>query len=348
MTATTVYRAASVEDVAAWLAARPGAVRVRGGGSRQAALPPADGAAVLDLSALAAIVRLDPGDQTCTVECGVPRPALDAALAEHALELPCLGGGTIGGLFATDPFGPAAPAALGPRSLLLGMDAVLADGTPFRSGARVVKSVAGFDVHKLFVGSAGRLFVATRLHLRLKPQPRAAAWFRNAGLERAQALELLAALRRETPGPAVLQLARERDGAHAVAGRIAGRAGYVAATVRHHGLCEVSAPPASDVDARPADEVVRGCVRPSALGPLLAALPDGAPCVWLGGGCFAAALADPAATDALLAAVAAFPAAACIVQATPARRGRGTLLDPGQLRLQNGLKRALDPDAILV
>ena len=119
-----------IDEVAEWLrdgAAAGRRVRLVGGGSRQHERAPiADGVARLDLSRLDRIVRLDPGDQTCTVECGLSRAHLDEALAEHELELPCLGDGTIGGLFAADPFGPAgAPPAQSPRSLLLGPRSVV-------------------------------------------------------------------------------------------------------------------------------------------------------------------------------------------------------------------------------
>jgi glycolate oxidase FAD binding subunit len=276
------------------------------------------------------------------------REHLDEALAQKRLELPCPGGGTLGGLFASDPIGAASPGARGPRSLLLGIEAVLADGTPFRAGSRVVKSVAGFDVHKLFVGSRGRLFVGTRLHLRLVPRPRAEQWFARRGLEPAHALELLRTLRTLAVPPAALQLARDGDGRCEVRGRVAGRASFVAATVREHGLT-ASAPCWRDhLEQTPGGEVLAGIVRASALGALLAALPAGAELLWHGGGRFEAALASPAASDSLLRALPALQAHACVVRGEPPRRGLGTPVDAGQQRICDGLHLALDPHGILV
>lgn len=320
----------SIDDIGEWLRSRPGRVRLVGSGSRQTQLPKIDDASLLDFSDCNQIVRLDPGDQTCTVESGVTCAELDAALREHDLELPCLAdqaSGTIGGLFASDPFGPAAAGCAGPRNLLLGIDGLLADGTAFRSGAPVVKSVAGFDVHKLLVGSHGRLYVAARLHLRLKPRPRFEQWFANRGLDQDQALTLLHGLRAERQAPTVLQLRRERDGSFVVRGRLAGREVHVRAQQRQHGLQPCEALQEFHVAAEPSgEEVIVGQSLPSALGDVLEALPQNAPFAWLGGGRFEAVLPKGTACDTVL----------------------QPPLDPGEQRLAAGLKQALDPDGTLV
>jgi FAD/FMN-containing dehydrogenase len=111
---------ASATELQQLLQSRPGRVRLVGTGSRQTRLPEPAGATRVQLSRLDAIVRLDGPDQTCTVETGVPRPALDAALQPLGLELPCPGSGTIGGLFASDPIGAATAGGQSPRTLLLG------------------------------------------------------------------------------------------------------------------------------------------------------------------------------------------------------------------------------------
>ncbi|MBL8754263.1 MAG: FAD-binding oxidoreductase [Planctomycetes bacterium] len=334
--------------VATFLGTRPARVRVRSGGSRQLRLPEPGDATVLDLSRLTAIVRLDGPDQTCTVECGLPRADLDAALATCGLELPCPGGGTLGGLFASDPIGASTFGGPSPRSLLLGMDAVLADGTPFKSGARVVKSVAGFDVHKLLVGSEGRLFVATRLHLRLKPAPRCVQWFCRTGLDVAAAIDCLRKLQQEPVPPAAVQLVRAPDGSCAVQGRFAGRAAFVAEMLRRHGLPE-SAPCWRDhLDPPTHGEVVGGATLVGALPVLSSHLPANASLLWQGGGRFEAALPDAISADAFLHTCANGGVSTLVVHGAPERRGHGTLRDDGHQRLQDGLRRALDPHGILV
>ncbi|MBM3973177.1 MAG: FAD-binding oxidoreductase [Planctomycetes bacterium] len=335
-------------ELADWLRSRPGRVRLMGAGSRVGRAAPADGAHAVQLAGLDAIERLDAPDQTCTVGCGVRREALDDALRAHDLELPCPGGGTIGGLFAADPLGAASHAGHSPRSLLLGLEGVLADGTAFRSGARVVKSVAGYDVHKLFVGSEGRLYAATKLHLRLKPRPRAESWFAHDGLADAEALARLQALRAEPVAPAAVQLRRDGGGVTLV-GRCAGRPTFVRAQLQKHALTESECAWSDHLTAPTGGEIVAGLARASALPGLFAALPATATLLWHGGGRFEAALPDAAASDALLKTAAAHDVTARVVATTaPARRERGSPTDPGAAHLAAALRSALDPHGILV
>jgi FAD/FMN-containing dehydrogenase len=338
------------------LRSRPGRLRLTGQGTRQARLPDAGSAAALRLDGLATIDRLDGPDQTCSVDCGVTRAQLDAALLPLGLELPCPGEGTLGGLFAADALGAAAEGGGCPRSLLLGLEGALADGTPFRSGARVVKSVAGFDVHKLFVGSRGRLFVATRLHLRLRPRPRAAFVFANGGLDAGEAVALLRRLRALPLPLAALQLHRQADGAHVVAGRLVGRDAYVRTHARALGLCESDAPlvlhlpapgwPAEDGPVGGHGEVLAGNVLPSTLPALLAATAGHALC-WHGGGRFELASPDAAHSERWLEWLHRHHVRAAVVAGPSTRRGHGTPLDDGERALTTALQQALDPHGIL-
>ncbi|MBL8730310.1 MAG: FAD-binding oxidoreductase [Planctomycetes bacterium] len=337
------HSAHELEDL---LRARRGRIRLCGSGSRQDRLPPPGDAAVVRLARLDAIHRLEPGDLTCSVGAGLRRDVLDEALHRVGLELPCAGGGTIGGLFAHDAVGASTAGGAQPRSLLLGLEGMLANGTRFRAGAQVVKSVAGFDVHKLLVGSNGRLFVAVQMHLRLRPRPRAEAWFRRDGLEAAAACAQFAALRALAVPPAELHL--QRTGSQCVvAGRFAGRASFVAERLRRLALPEAEPWRTLHLEPDGSGEVLAGIVLPSRVPELLAALPA-LPFLLRGGGRFELATASPAASDAALGALAALGAHACVARGEPARRGRGTTLDPGAERLLAGLKRALDPDDTFV
>jgi FAD/FMN-containing dehydrogenase len=331
------------------LRASRGSVRLVGSGTRQHHLPaaPADSLHVR-LTGLATIERLDGPDQTCSVDCGVLRTDLDAALQPLGLELPCPGEGTLGGLFAADPLGAAAPGGQSPRTLLLGAEAVLADGTFFRSGARVVKSVAGFDVHKLAVGSEGRLFALTRLHLRLKPRPRAEQWFANGGLSLADAIALVQRLRQLPTGLAVLQLAWTRDGGCEVRGRIVGRAAFVRTTLQANGLVASASNWRDHVAAASDAEVLATLVLPAQLPALLAAAPSAQALLWHGGNRCEVAFANAADSDRALAALPKIPLAVRVVVAAAPRRGLATAGDPGVSRLTRELKLALDPHGRLV
>jgi glycolate oxidase FAD binding subunit len=219
-----VSTASELVEVLASARARGEAVRLLGSGTGQRWLPPPQRAPViaLSLAGLKGIERVEADDLTCTVRPGTTRSELDAALDERGVWLPCRGGTTLGGMFAAGWHAPAAPMAASPRSSLLGLEGVLADGTVFKCGARVVKSVAGFDLQKLFVGSRGRLWAATALHLKLRPRPRARLTFATAPQEPAPALAQFDELRLSAWPPVELWLVREANGGCSLQGELAG------------------------------------------------------------------------------------------------------------------------------
>lgn len=137
----------------------------------------------LSLSGLRALRWLDVEDQTCEVEAGMSPQELAVLLDAHGLELavdaPCAQDGTLGGLFLAPDVSLLHTSCGPPRDQVLGAEWLLADGTRIQSGARVVKSVAGYDLTRLLLGSRGRLAACTALTLRLRPQPRRSAWFRG-------------------------------------------------------------------------------------------------------------------------------------------------------------------------
>lgn len=137
--------------------------------------PPARLDLVLDLRGLARIIDDQPDDLTVSVEAGVTAGALAARLAARRQWLPLDPPGwpsrTIGGLVATNAHGPLRARYGTLRDLLLGARFVQAGGVSTWGGARVVKSVSGYDVPKLMVGSLGTLGVLTELTLRLHPMP---------------------------------------------------------------------------------------------------------------------------------------------------------------------------------
>jgi glycolate oxidase FAD binding subunit len=78
---------------------------------------------------------------------------------------------TIGGIVATGDSGALRHRYGGPRDLLLGMTVALSDGSVARSGGKVIKNVAGYDLAKLFTGSFGTLGLITQVAVRLHPLP---------------------------------------------------------------------------------------------------------------------------------------------------------------------------------
>ena len=325
-------------------------VRIQGLGTRAHFVAPLpEGAATLSLRSMSTIERLEKDDLTCSVQPGVRCNVLRAALDEAALELDCLDSadeGTIGGLYASDPLPCANPHAASPRSTLLGIEGALACGSEFRSGARVVKSVAGFDVHRLLVGSRGRLFAATLLHLKLRPAPRDRAAFASERMDLKAATQALHALRCDASAPKRLVLTRDGDAA-TLRGVASGMPRLVAALLLRHSLHRVDDAPSSHLPTSVADrELIVGAVRPSRLPALFAALPPAAPLLVHGGGHFECEL-DSAHADLLFAAMPRIGGHAAVALGQSQRIGIGTRIDSGAERLQRELCSALDPDALL-
>ena len=116
-----------------------------------------------------------PGDLTVSVRAGTTLEALQQELARAnqflPLEVPNPSRATIGGILAIGEPGLRRRPGARARDLLLGFEAVLADGARVKAGGRVVKNVAGYELMKLFVGSSGTLAVMTRAFLRLRALP---------------------------------------------------------------------------------------------------------------------------------------------------------------------------------
>ena len=115
------------------------------------------------------------GDMTATVEAGCTIVALQQTLAEKgqrlALDPLWPNRATVGGVLATNDSGPLRHAFGSLRDLLIGVTVALPDGTLARSGGKVVKNVAGYDLPKLFTGSFGTLGVIVQATFRLHPLP---------------------------------------------------------------------------------------------------------------------------------------------------------------------------------
>ncbi|MFI9756989.1 FAD-binding oxidoreductase [Streptomyces sp. NPDC051963] len=138
-----------------------------------------EGSLVLDLSRMNRILELSADDQLAVVEPGVITADLDRAAGPHGLRYapdPASAAlSTIGGNIATNAGGLRCAKYGVTRDSVLGLEAVLADGTVLRTGRRTVKGVTGYDLTGLLTGSEGTLAVITSATLRLRPVPVATA-----------------------------------------------------------------------------------------------------------------------------------------------------------------------------
>jgi glycolate oxidase FAD binding subunit len=146
-----------------------------GGTASGVGLPPGRAGLVLGLTRLRTIVEHVPGDLTVTALAGLPLSDLQTALRARgqwlSLDPPDAERATLGGVLATNAFGPRRHLYGTVRDLLIGVTVITADGSIVRGGGRVVKNVAGYDLPKLFVGSYGTLGVIVEATLKLRPVP---------------------------------------------------------------------------------------------------------------------------------------------------------------------------------
>jgi glycolate oxidase FAD binding subunit len=149
-------------------------VFVRAAAERQrVSIDRAGGDIVLSTGRLGHVLEHEAGDLTAIVEAGIRIRDLNERLAESGqmLALDPPGNPTIGACLAANLSGPRRHRYGTMRDLVIGVTAVLADGTIASSGGKVVKNVAGYDLGKLFCGSEGRLGLIARVALRLHPRP---------------------------------------------------------------------------------------------------------------------------------------------------------------------------------
>ena len=134
------------------------------------------GEIVLSLERMNAIEEVNPVERTMTVQAGVVLEAVHDAADEHGLMYPLDIGGrgscTLGGNIATNAGGNRVIRYGMTRDMVLGVEAVLADGTVVSSMNHMIKNNAGYDLKQLFIGTEGSLGVVTRAVLRLREKPR--------------------------------------------------------------------------------------------------------------------------------------------------------------------------------
>jgi glycolate oxidase len=169
-----------------------------------------DGALLLSLTRMDAVLDVDAVDQVVVVQPGVTNAALSRAVAEVGLFYPpdpsSWESSTIGGNVATNAGGLCCVKYGVTGDFVRGLEVVLADGEVIRTGRRTAKGVAGYDLTRLLVGSEGTLGVITEVTLALRPAPDAALTAAATFPSSAQALEAAAAVMAAGLRPSLLEL----------------------------------------------------------------------------------------------------------------------------------------------
>jgi FAD/FMN-containing dehydrogenase len=128
----------------------------------------------ISLERMAGIEAIDPRAMTLTAHAGTPLQVLQDAAAEHNLFMPldlgARGSCHIGGNVATNAGGTEVIRYGMTRAMVLGLEAVLADGTVINAMNKMVKNNSGYDLKHLFIGSEGTLGIVTRVVIQLQPQ----------------------------------------------------------------------------------------------------------------------------------------------------------------------------------
>ena len=155
------------------------AIQIAGGGTKRGWSDVVHSAITLEMVNLTGIREHVWQDLTATVAAGTTWTFLQKALAAQnqriALDPVWPEQATVGGIIATNDSGSLRTGYGSLRDLIIGMTVVLADGTIAKTGGKVVKNVAGYDLHKLMTGAFGTLGVITEVTFRLHPLPKASA-----------------------------------------------------------------------------------------------------------------------------------------------------------------------------
>jgi len=151
-------------------------VIARGAGTSLAGLTvPRKGGVILDLGRMNKIIEINIEDRLAVVQPGVIYDDLDRALTPHGFFFPpdpasgsvC----TLGGNVATNAGGIKGAKYGTTKDYVLALEVVLADGRVLHTGSRCIKSVSGYDLTRLFVGSEGTLGVVTEITFKINPRP---------------------------------------------------------------------------------------------------------------------------------------------------------------------------------
>ena len=218
-------------------------------------------------------ISYDPAEMIAVVEAGMRAEELQRILREGGQEwaVDAPRGATVGGVIAAGVSSPRRMRVGHVRDTVVELDLVTGDGRAVRSGARTVKNVTGFDIHRLATGSFGSLGALVQVALKVRPLPQTRRTLvRNGAL----GLELGRELMRAVPAATAILAAPDR-----IELRLEGWAAEVeqltAAAIGADGdlfVLEDDAFPARSVDDAPV--VVEAAVPPSGLDTVVEGLAD--------------------------------------------------------------------------
>lgn len=138
-----------------------------------------NGELALSLQKMNHIEQIDPIECVAIAQAGATLQSLQEAAMEHRLDpgidLASRGSATLGGMVSTNAGGVMAFRNGVMRHRVLGLEAVLPDGSIYSDLTRVVKNSAGYDLKHLFIGAEGTLGVVTKIVVKLDPVPRVTA-----------------------------------------------------------------------------------------------------------------------------------------------------------------------------
>jgi glycolate oxidase FAD binding subunit len=210
------------------------------------------------------VVAYDPAEMLVVVEAGMRVGDLAAMLAEHRQEWPVDAppDATVGGVIAAGVSSPRRLKVGLMRDTVAELELATGDGRLVRSGARTVKNVTGYDVHRLATGSLGTLGVIVQVALKVRPLPAATATLVSTGGGMQAAEALLAGV----PLPAAVVAMPDRVTLH-----LEGWPDEIdEQTEAARAVAEVEAVPSFEVAWPDTPIVVETAVPPSRLGALVA------------------------------------------------------------------------------
>jgi glycolate oxidase FAD binding subunit len=189
------------------------------------------------LTGISGMIEYDPDEYTFTALAGTPLEELKQALSEQGQYLPfdphfTDQGATIGGTVASNMSGPGRYRYGGIRDFIIGVQYVDGHGNLIRSGGKVVKNAAGFDLSKLMVGSLGSYGVLIECSFKVFPKPKVNTTLQVGFDSMEEALERLVAVTKLPLDISAVELIPQHD-RNLLVIRLGGRAENLNARIEH-------------------------------------------------------------------------------------------------------------------